>query len=141
MTVRRAEMAEDAAPQQGGEDARDQVRPFAAFLHDQRGGVLHSELSEALAEVSQAVMLHNKGGKVTLTISVKPAGNAEHTVFIGDDVKVQVPQAEKPTSMFFVDDEGNVSRRDPRQAELPLKEVPVADQKPPTELRRAAQDG
>lgn len=125
-------MADDKAV-----DTADQVRPFAAFLHDQRGGVLHSELSEALAEISQAVMEHNKGGKLTLEITVKPAGTAEHTLFVGDKITSKIPEADKPTSMFFADEQGNLSRRDPRQAELPLREVGGSEEEKPSELRKA----
>ena len=107
-----------------GEEKQDlQIKPFGAWLQEQRNGSLHRELGEALAEISQQVEALNKPGKLTLTISVKPAGTAQHMVIVADTIKADVPQPDRPTSMFFTDEAGNLSRRDPRQAELPLKSV------------------
>lgn len=121
----------------GEEQVVGQAKPFAAWLQEQRNGALHTELSEALAEVAAAALEHNKPGKVTLTISVKPAAVGQPTVFVADEVKTVIPQAEKPTSLFFADGRGNLTRRDPRQAELPLRDVSAPDAKP---LRRAGND-
>lgn len=117
-----------------------QIKPFGAWLQEQRNGVLHAELSEALAEVSAAVLQHNKPGKLGLAITVKPAGNAQFTVFVSDEVKVTVPQPDKPTSMFFADDDGNLSRRDPRQAELPLRDVSAPEEKPEPREAKGGQE-
>lgn len=120
------------------QEQEDHIKPFGVWLQDQRNGGLHRELSEGLAEIAQAVESHNKQGKLTLTITVKPAGTAQHMVIVADQVKVEIPQPDKPTSMFFTDTAGNLSRRDPRQAELPLKSVDggTDDPKP---LRKAGE--
>ena len=100
---------------------RTQTKPFAAFLQEQRQGGLAVELSELLADTVAAVSEHQKAGTVTLTVKIKPAG--ENAVSITDEVKCKAPEGDKPSSLFFADDEGNLSRRDPRQPELPLRRV------------------
>lgn len=115
-----------APPTTEDEDAGPHVRPFAEFLQQQRRGVLHGEMSEALHELLQAVKDTGKAGKLQLTINVKPAakGNAEQ-VLISDLVATKKPAVERPESIFFLDDAGNLSRSDPRQPELPgIREVP-----------------
>jgi len=98
------------------------VKPFAQFLQEQRNGNLHSELSEKLQELVAAVIEHDKGGTLTLTVSVKPAGNGINLV-VSDDVKCKAPEADRPVALFYADSAGNLSRRDPRQPELPLREI------------------
>lgn len=105
-------------------DDGQHVRPFGEFLQQQRRGALHGELSEALHELLAAVKDTGKAGALTIQIKVKPAakGNAEQ-VLISDLVKTTKPAVERPESIFFLDDAGNLSRSDPRQTELPLREV------------------
>lgn len=98
-----------------------EVRPFTQFLHEQRRGACHTDLSAALAEVAAAVVEHNKRGQITLTLKVEPMSDG--MVQIIDDVVVKVPQGEKPASMFWVDENGNVQRSNPAQPELPLSAV------------------
>ncbi|HEY3021859.1 MAG TPA: hypothetical protein VGJ32_16790 [Solirubrobacteraceae bacterium] len=99
-------------------------RPFASWLQDQRGGGLHGELSDALAELVAAVREHDKGGSLTLTVKVAPNGES---VMVSDDVKVTPPKPARGASLFFADHQGNLSRRNPAQPELPLREVPADD--------------
>ncbi len=100
------------------------IRPFAEFLQQQRRGALHGEISEQLHDLLQSVKETGKAGSLTLQIKVKPAakGNAEQ-VLISDLTVAKKPQTERPESIFFLDNEGNLSRSDPRQIELPLREV------------------
>jgi len=98
-------------------------RPFNGFLADQRGGALHAELTERLAEVTAAVIEHGKAGSLTLTIKISQQKGAERAVIVADDLKVKVPAPERGESLFFADEDGNLSRRDPRQPALPLSEA------------------
>jgi hypothetical protein len=104
-----------------------QVRPFAAVLQEHRNGGLHSELSERLAEVVSAVRQLGKPGAVTVTLTLKPADGQGNAVVVTDEIKTKVPQPERPSGLFFADDHGNLSRRDPRQPELPLRQVRGGD--------------
>lgn len=115
-------MADDAAPQ---------IKPFAQFLQEQRRGALHDELSEDFAAVVRAVQEHQKVGKLTITISVKPADDGL-MVAVSDDTKMTAPKGDRPPALFFVDEAGNVSRQNPRQIEMsgPLRDVSVAPSAP-----------
>jgi hypothetical protein len=91
-------------------------KPFAAFLHEQRRGALHGELSEKLQELVLAVEEHRKAGTLTLTLSVKPFGDG--TVAITDKIVVKAPEGERGSGIFFADEDGNLSRDDPRQTRI-----------------------
>lgn len=106
-------------------DQGPEVKPFAAWLQEHRQGGLHAELSDALAEIGRAVGEHDKASELTLKIRVAP--NGANTVIVTDDLKVKTPEAARPASLFFTDSRGNLSRRDPRQPELPLRQVPPID--------------
>ena len=98
-------------------------RPFTGFLHEQRRGALHAELSEKLSDVVAAVMEHGKKGKLVLTLEVIPE-KADGMVKIADGVKVAIPEGEKSVGLFYADENGGVHKTDPRQTELPLGVVP-----------------
>jgi hypothetical protein len=102
-----------------------QVRPFAEFLQEQAGGTLHAELSEKLHDLVQAVQETGKGGSIALKIDVKPIpGTDGRTLTVTDAVVTKLPKTERPKSIFFIDDDMNLSRTDPRQPVLTgLREV------------------
>lgn len=112
---------------QTGEVLDEAPKPFSQFLIEQRGGGLHGEVSEKLQTLVAAVAEHGKAGTLTLTISVKPVEGNLGQYVVSDDVKVKAPEPARGASLFFADDVGNLSRSDPRQPELPLREVPSAE--------------
>lgn len=97
-------------------------RPFGAWLQEQRRGNLHSELSEALAELAHACLEHQSGGEITLKIKAKPNKDGVSLTFT-DDIMCKAPKPDRGAAIFFADDRGNLTRNDPRQAELGLREV------------------
>ncbi|MGW7196612.1 hypothetical protein [Streptomyces chryseus] len=108
------------------------VRPFAAFLQEQSGGQLHDELSTRLHELIEAVRETGKAGALTLKIDVKPiAGTDGRTLTVTDTIAAKLPKTERPKSIFFVTDDGNLSRSDPRQPVITgLREVDTAPATP-----------
>jgi hypothetical protein len=92
-------------------------RPFSAWLQELRRGGAHAEVSKALAEVTAAVNEHQKSGELTLKFKIRP--NGDGAVMVSDGIVAKAPEGDRPESMFFADEDGNLSRRDPRQAELP----------------------
>ncbi|HUN01075.1 MAG TPA: hypothetical protein PLI96_11410 [Halothiobacillus sp.] len=98
-------------------------KPFSLFLGEHRGGVLHDEISDALQEVVASVANEGKAGKLTLTITVKPANAGEGALAVTDDIKLTLPKETKSGSIFFVSPENNLIREDPRQRSLELREV------------------
>jgi hypothetical protein len=104
------------------DEARPQTKPFAQWLQEQRQGNLHGELSEGLAELVQTVMDTQRAGKLVITVTVRPNKDGV-TCMVEDQHKVTLPKQDVSPSLFYTDEHGNLSRRDPRQPELPLKGV------------------
>lgn len=129
-----------AVPEGDGEAAQQEAaappprKTFNSYVTEQRNGALHEELSEELAALVKAVQDHGKAGSLSLTINVKPGAKGTRTLVVTDDVKVKAPKGDRPASMFFSDEDGNLSRNDPTQPELPLRRVPAGDG--PADLRK-----
>lgn len=114
------------------------VRPFASFLREQSGGQLHDELSSKLHELIEAIRETGKAGSISLKIDIKPiAGTDGRTLTVTDTVAAKLPKTERPKSIFFATDDGNLSRTDPRQPVITgLREVEPTTT-PKTQLRSA----
>lgn len=107
-----SDQVSDAAPR----------KPFAAFVQEQRNGGLHGELSDALAELVGSVREHGKPGSLVLTIKMAPNKDGS-TVTVTDKMKLSLPEGDRGAAIYFIDEHDNLSRRNPFQQELPLKEV------------------
>lgn len=104
------------------------IRPFGAWLHEQRGGAAHAELSDSLNELVEAVAATGRPGELTFKLKIKPAGKGDHgTVIVSDSTTVKLPEPERGESIFFVDEDANLARNNPAQVALPLREVPRPD--------------
>lgn len=102
------------------------VRPFAAVLQEHRKGASMQELSEALADVVRAVGETGKPGSVTLKVTVRPM-KGDLAVTFTDEIVVKVPRGERGASIFFADDDGNLTRTNPNQLSFPpVQAVPDA---------------
>lgn len=110
-------------------DKDRQIRPFGDFLAEINTGLSHTELSEAFNALVTAVSEIGKVGTLTYVIKVSPAGHmADGMVSIVDEVKVKLPAPRRPDSIWYVTSDGNVSRHNPDQMRLPLREVPAPAQ-------------
>jgi len=109
-------------------------RPFIDTLRDIEAGGLLDELSETQHSLIDAIRLTGKAGELTIKLAYKPDGNGQMT--IKADVKAKEPAISRGTSLFFLTPEGNLTRRDPRQQDLPLRRV--NDDKPEV-LRQVSQ--
>lgn len=98
-------------------------RPFTDLLREHGNGTTHDDLSDALQELVAKVAEHQKAGKLTFTISIKPAGRDSGALEVGADIKLALPKAAPAVSIFFVSPANNLVRQDPRQAALELKEL------------------
>jgi hypothetical protein len=73
------------------------------------------------AELINAVCAHNKAGKMTLKIDVKPS--TAGTLAIRADVAVTKPKGLPAESLLWPTPEGNLLAEDPRQMKLEMKAV------------------
>lgn len=94
--------------------------PFIDFVGTLRRGTLLDDAAEALQEVTQAVQETGKPGTVTIQFQVRPASKHDATMLvIRDKVSAKTPEPDRAETVFFATDDGQLSRRDPRQPELP----------------------
>lgn len=98
-------------------------KPFATWLHEQRAGAAEAEWADALAQLVEAVTTFGKPGEMTVKITMKPLGDGT-ALEIADDIRLKLPTAPRGASLFFATSNNNLSREDPRQTSLPLREVP-----------------
>ncbi|WP_280330517.1 hypothetical protein [Nocardia wallacei] len=103
------------------------VRPFADFLTAHRKGVVHTELSEGLHRLIDAVQDTQKAGALTLTLKLgidKKTGMLQ----VEDNVTLKTPVHDRKSALYFVDDDGNTTRRDPTQLAFEgIRAVPESD--------------
>ncbi len=100
------------------------TNPFAAVLNEIQGGTVTARLSEQLQELTNAVTETGKKGTLTLQLTVAPLkpGNVTNLVVTGKTlVKAPEDDSAQPSSVFFTDAAGNLTRDDPKQPTLPLR--------------------
>lgn len=100
------------------------ARPFADVLRELGAGSTYDDLTAQLAEVVEAVTQTRKIGELSIKLKIKP--NGEGSVIIADEIKAKIPEPPRGESIFFVTSGGALVRQDPRQADLPLRQVPAA---------------
>lgn len=97
------------------------ARPFIDTLRDLEAGHLLDELTATQHNLVDAIRLTGKQGELIIKLVYKPDGAGQMTVKA--DVKAKEPQLSRGTSLFFLTPEGNLTRKDPRQQDLPLRSV------------------
>jgi hypothetical protein len=105
-------------------DDDEHIRPFAATLAELDKGRVHARLSEQLHALTTAVQATGKVGTLTLTIDLRPItkGNSDTLKLTTKTVlKAPAGDEETPTTVFFTDAAGNLTREDPTQLKLPLR--------------------
>jgi hypothetical protein len=102
------------------EQTEPEVRPFAAVLQELARGSVHDELSTKLHALVDAVREHGVKGTLTLTLTVAPIAKGDVSVLTVGGAVTSKPPTAAQTSAFFVTSAGNLSRRDPRQIEIPM---------------------
>lgn len=93
-------------------------------LAELREGLMLDELADAIQNAVTAVRASGKPSRVVLSLTVRPVKQSGGTVVaIDDDVKVKLPPLEKGGTLLFADDDGVLTRHNPKQPQLPLREV------------------
>jgi hypothetical protein len=112
-----------------GEISDRHVRPFAELMTLLDGGTAHAEASRALNDVVSAVRDLGQKGSITIAVEIAPLKGTRHQVVVSMRVTSKPPKTEPTAGMFFVDDDANLTRNDPRQLTLDGLRViePVAD--------------
>jgi len=110
------------------------AKGFTETLREVRDGDLVTELSEKVKQLVEAVRGTQKAGKLVLTLTLKPMKKGLDMLMLEDDIKLALPEPERETSTFmFATSENELTRRDPRQPELPGVRGVVASMPAPAE--------
>lgn len=90
---------------------------IAAFLAAHLNGRTVEEISTEFHDLLEAVRAHGKKGSLTITLVVEPPANGVDNapLPIGIESAVKAPKASAPKSLYFLDNDGNPVREDPRQ--------------------------
>lgn len=108
---------------------------FLNTLAAMNAGIVINDLDDALRSATKAASDAKAKAKVLLEISVVPNGEgAGGTALFKLDAKIKtsLPQEPRQPSVFFSDDDGNLTRRNPKQEEMKLTMQPggMAEQAP-----------
>lgn len=103
------------------------------ILRDADRGNLIGDIDDALERITGAVEAYGGAGEINIKLKIKQKNEAFQILV---EMKAKEPLPPRLETVMFKDDDGNLSRRDPRQPELP--EVVAADfrngqRRPPTE--------
>lgn len=114
-------------------EAEVYIRPFADWLREQSKGTTHEELGEALHTLIQRVRDTGKKGQLILTVTVARMKGDGDVLVVDDAIKLKLPEHDRKASLFYADDNGNLSRTDPNQLTFEgLREVPPPNVDPVT---------
>jgi hypothetical protein len=105
------------------------VMDFAEFVETLSDGSVNRHLSEKLSDVVTAVKETQRAGKIVVEIHVKPEA---HLAKVDVACKVTLPQPPLPGTIFFFRGDTALSREDPKQISLNLRDL---GEKKPTEMR------
>lgn len=91
-------------------------RPALDLIADIRRGKVAADLTEELHALIAACVDTGKKGELLLRLTIEPDKNAPQERFNVDGrVVAKTPVRSQRPSLFFVTDDGNLTRTDPRQ--------------------------
>jgi hypothetical protein len=98
---------------------------FVKLLQEHRSGATHDDISEAIRDLVAAVSEERRGGKLVITLSVKPMGKSDG-LEVSVETKLTPPRPSPGMSIFFATPNNELTRVDPRQSTMELREAPPA---------------
>lgn len=101
-----------------------QIKSAQATLNELGEGHVMAEMAQAIHDAVVAVRDQNKGATVTLTVTINPMKKdgrlIDAPMFFSGEVTTKLPKPDAPQTLFYVDDDGNPTRTQTRQPDLPL---------------------
>lgn len=98
------------------------MRMITDVISDIRGGKVTNYASELLQQLVLAVEETQNSGSITIKLTVKLGKDGE-SLDIDPVVDVKMPKRDLSGAVFFADAAGNLTRTDPKQAEMALSSV------------------
>lgn len=94
-------------------------RDFVTVFADLDDGAVADNATECLIDLVNAVREANRKGSITITISAEPEGRQ---VTLDAKVTVKMPSKETNATVFYATDDGQLTRNDPKQTALDLRD-------------------
>lgn len=104
-----------------------QLRSFTALLGAVEDGQFHADLTDALREIVAELQdsFRDQGGKPKARLDLSFDFRLDGGVIeVNCDLKVKKPRAQRSKSVFWSTPDNLLTRRNPKQQELPLRHVP-----------------
>lgn len=102
------------------------ARSFSTFLQECESGYLHQECSEQLreliAELSNRIQDGAKAAKGKLVLSFD-FSVADGVVEVRPKLEIKMPNQPRPRSIFWATPENNLTPQNPKQQNLPFRDV------------------
>lgn len=96
-----------------------EVQPLTDLLATFRRGTFNRDISLAFHELVGDVSRVEKGGSLTIKVTVKPAGADHLEVDMVADHSVKSPTPDAPSARYFIGKQGNLTRHDPNSLPFP----------------------
>jgi len=104
------------------------------LIAEQGWGEAVREMAEQLPDLVLAVRETEKAGRLTLHLDFVPLkGSQGEQVTVSSQVLVKKPRKQGLTTHMYTTADGGLTRRDPRQPELPFREVARNEPETPQE--------
>jgi hypothetical protein len=94
---------------------------FSTLLNTHRRGIAGHECSTILEQAIRATI--DTGAKAEMTVKVVLLPGMDDQVNITIQPTAKLPQQKLPGAIFWVDENGKLVTSDPKQKELPIREV------------------
>ncbi|MYT24601.1 hypothetical protein GTW69_30710 [Streptomyces sp. SID7760] len=109
-------------------DQHTETADIAVWLASHLNGRTAEELGIEFHQLLEAVRAHGKKGSLTITIVVEPPANGVDSapMPIGVESAVKAPKPTPVKSLYFLDNDGNPVREDPRQMQIDFRPAPAA---------------
>lgn len=97
---------------------------FPVLFQELEGGDAQHRASELLSELTRAVSVLGKVGKLTITLTAAPVNRGRNVSFTVD-MATKIPKAPSEETLFFVDTNKGFTlhKNDPQQKTLEFKEI------------------
>lgn len=109
-----------------------QIAPAQTTLNALGDGHVMAELAQAIYDAVGAVNAHNKAATVTLTVTIAPMKRdsklREMPLLFSGEISSKLPRQDAEQTLFYIDEEGNPTRTQTRQPDLPLSISPAKEQ-------------
>lgn len=98
---------------------------FVSVIAELKNGRCLTDCSRKMTELTDAVIEHRKKGKLTLQLVIEPSGVTDGRVTetsVSWACAIVKPEADTGSSIFFVTQDGQLTRNDPDQMDLEYHE-------------------